>query len=126
MNEKLLIEKAREAMKYAYAPYSNFFVGAALLTKQGNVYLGCNVENVSFGACRCAEQVAILKAVSSGEKEFEAIAVVNSSKNLVYPCGVCRQIMSEFGKDLRVIVASDTEIKTHKLTELVPFAFDSF
>ena len=98
-----LVSLAAEARKKAYAPYSNFAVGAALLAKSGRVYTGCNVENVSYGLTVCAERVAVFKAVSEGEREFEAIAVV--TENGVTPCGACRQVLIEFGDDIQVIVA---------------------
>lgn len=121
-----LTEKARQAMAFAYAPYSKFRVGAALLTKSGKVYTGCNIENVSFGGSLCAERVALVKAVSEGEKEFEAIVVVNSSPDIVSPCGFCRQVLAEFGTDLLVILANEKEEKHYKLADLLPLAFDNF
>lgn len=126
MTNKDLIIKAKEAMKMSYAPYSKFNVGAALLSKSGIVYGGCNVENVAYPACICAERVAIVKAVSSGEKSFEAIAVVGSNGDFTYPCGMCRQYMAEFGLDLRIIVDNGTDIKEHSLRDLLPEAFTAF
>ncbi len=126
MQYAYLIEKAIEAMSHAYAPYSKFYVGAALRTKSGKVYTGCNVENVSFGGSICAERVALVKAVSEGEREFEAIAIVNSSPDVVFPCGFCRQLLAEFGTDLIVVVAGKSEVKQHLLADLLPHAFDNF
>ena len=126
MNYSFLVEKAREAMKYAYAPYSNFKVGAALLTESGNIYVGCNIENISFGATNCAERTAVFKAVSEGEKNFKAIAIVSSSGKFTPPCGICRQVLSEFSEDMDIILADkDDNIKIIKLNELIPFSFDS-
>lgn len=123
MSEKELIERAIEAMRRAYAPYSDFKVGAALLTKSGKVFVGCNVENASFGLSVCAERVAIFTAVAAGEKEFEKLVVVANTSSPVSPCGACRQVMSEFG-DFEVILANtngDT-MKT-RVSELLPYAF---
>lgn len=95
-----MIAKAKEAMTSAYAPYSDFFVGAALLCKDGSVYTGCNIENAAFGAGICAERTALFKAVSDGKREFTAIAVVGGkhgeTEDFCYPCGICRQALSEF------------------------------
>ncbi len=126
MNYSFLIEKAREAMEYAYAPYSNFKVGAALLTESGNIYTGCNIENISFGATNCAERTAVFKAVSEGEKAFKAIAIVSSSGKFTPPCGICRQVLSEFSEDMDIILADNEDnIKIITLNELIPFSFDS-
>jgi len=122
----ILLEKAREAMKNAYVPYSRFKVGAALLTKSGKVYTGCNIENSSFGATICAERVAFVKAISEGEREFEAIAVASNLKDFTYPCGICRQFMSEWGLDLKLITKSGDEVTVHTLKELLPEAFVEF
>jgi cytidine deaminase len=124
-NDKNLIEIARQARERAYAPYSNFAVGAALLGRSGQVYTGCNVENASYPLTSCAEHTAVVKAVSEGEREFEAIAVVTGSGAM--PCGACRQILREFGGmdgDLRVIVA-DTEgsARIFSIAELLPEGF---
>jgi cytidine deaminase len=125
MEYKKLVEMAYEAMENAYVPYSNFNVGAALLTKSGKVYTGCNVECASYGATNCAERTAIFKAVSEGEKEFAAIAIVSRTKDITYPCGICRQVISEFADgDLDIILAKDMEYKVFKLSEMMPFAFD--
>ena len=122
MTDEELISLAAEARKRAYAPYSRFAVGAALLTKGGEVYTACTVEDASYGLSMCAERVAVFEAVSAGEQEFEAIAVV--TENGVAPCGACRQVLVEFNPDLRVIVA-DTggQRRTFRLSELIPGAF---
>lgn len=125
MDYKKLVEMAYEAMENAYVPYSNFNVGAALLTKSGKVYTGCNVECASYGATNCAERTAIFKAVSEGEKEFAAIAIVSRTRDITYPCGICRQVISEFADgDLDIILAKDMEYKVFKLSEMMPFVFD--
>lgn len=126
MEHALLIEKATEAMNLAYAPYSKFKVGAALQGKSGKIYTGCNVENSSFGATICAERVAFVKAVSEGETAFDAIGIVTSNKDFVYPCGVCRQFMSEFGLQTKIILGNGKETKTQTLNNLLPEAFVSF
>jgi cytidine deaminase len=122
MREKL-IASALEARKWAYAPYSNYQVGAALLTTSGKIYDGVNIENAAYPDTICAERVAIFKAVSEGEREFEAIAVVTS--NAGSPCGSCRQVMAEFGRDTLVVIADTQGGVTHqlKLSELLPDAF---
>lgn len=129
-----LIEKALEARKQAYAPYSKFAVGAALLTKDDKIYTGCNVENASFSATNCAERTAVFKAVSEGEKVFKAIAIVGGRADTpageiladyAYPCGVCRQVLREFcGRDMTILVAKSIEdYKEYTLEELLPFGF---
>lgn len=130
INEKYLIEQAIEARSLAYTPYSHFQVGAALLTKQGKVYKGCNIENAAYTPSNCAERTAIFKAVSEGEREFAAIAIVGSmegeSNTLpTGPCGVCRQVMAEFcSLDMPVIIAkSPTDYITMTLGELLPLSF---
>jgi cytidine deaminase len=119
-----LLRLAFEAREGAYAPYSGFAVGAAIRSKNGSLFSGCNIENGSFGLTICAERVALFKAVSAGEKEFEALAVVADSEGPVYPCGACRQVLSEFKPDLTVIMSNlGFKIRIMKLTELLPYAF---
>ena len=121
-NQDKLVSLAAEARKKAHAPYSNFAVGAALLAKSGRVYKGCNVENASYGLSICAERAAVFKAVSEGEREFGAIAVV--SENGVTPCGACRQVLMEFGGDIQVIVADTAgHRRAFVLTDLLPEGF---
>lgn len=122
-----LIEKAIEAKENAYVPYSNFRVGAALFTKSGKIYTGCNIENVSYGATNCAERTAVFKAVSEGEKEFQAIAINGDNGDYLPPCGICRQVLSEFADDsLKVILANSAEdYKVISLGELLPGTFSS-
>lgn len=129
-----LIECAIKAREYAYSPYSNYKVGAALLSKDNRIITGCNVENASYGATNCAERTAIFKAVSEGITEFQAIAVVGASidtatsemfSEYAFPCGVCRQVMKEFCQnDFQIIVAkSVTDYKIFLLSELLPYGF---
>ena len=122
MTPQELIAQAIEARNRAYTPYSHYKVGAALLGKSGKVYLGCNVENASYGHTVCAERTAILKAVSEGEREFEAIAVV--TRNGGSPCGACRQVMVEFAPDLIIYIADKNgEYRTTTMSELLPDSF---
>lgn len=122
-NEALIIE-AKKAMAFAYVPYSKFQVGAALLTKNGKLYTGCNIENASFGATNCAERTAIFKAVSEGEKQFDRIAVVSSSGQHTFPCGICRQVMSEFMPEGEVIFDNGQDMLIVKVSELLPYRFE--
>ena len=123
IDTKLLIEKAFEAQKFCYTPYSNFNVGAALLGANGKIYQGCNIENASYGATNCAERTAIFKAVSEGEREFIRIAVTASDGSTAYPCGICLQVMNEFMPDVDIILEQDGEIVTYSLSELLPRGF---
>lgn len=117
-----LIDLARTARKKAYSPYSHYKVGAALLGKSGKVYTGCNVENASYGHTVCAERTAVLKAVSEGETEFEAMAVV--TKNGGSPCGACRQVLSEFAPRLTIYIADKSgEYRTTTMKKLLPDSF---
>ncbi|MCL0052582.1 cytidine deaminase [Peptococcaceae bacterium] len=119
-----LINLAKAAMQHAYAPYSNFCVGAALITLDGRIYSGCNVENASYGLACCAERVAIFKAVSDGIKEFKALAVIADTQNYCTPCGACRQVMVEFAPDMEVYTANkDGEYKKFLAHELLPYGF---
>lgn len=121
-----LIKKAIEAKQNAYAPYSKFPVGAALLTKEGKVYTGCNIECASYGATNCAERTAIFKAVSEGERNIEAIAVVSNIDDYTYPCGICRQVIMEFGDKIKIIAArSEHDYKVHVIDDLLPDSFSS-
>lgn len=126
MTEEKLVARAKEAMKNAYAPYSKFQVGAALLAKDGRVFTGCNVENASYGATNCAERTAIFKAVSEGYREFDAIAIVASSGDYASPCGICRQVLAEFMPDGKVILDSKEKgMVTYFVRELLPCSFGS-
>ena len=120
-----LVEAARAARERAVAPYSNFKVGAALVTRAGRIYGGCNVENASYGLTVCAERVALLKALSEGEREFRALAVVADTAQPTPPCGPCRQLLWEYCGDIPVILANTTGITAeHKLGALLPHPFD--
>lgn len=125
MTDQELIALAQEARTQAYAPYSNFAVGAALLSRSGRVFTGCNVENASYPLTTCGERAAVVRAVSEGERSFEAIAVVTATG--ASPCGACRQILREFAGpdgDLRVIIADlDGNAATHTIAELLPRGF---
>ena len=129
MNDKDLVLTAFDAMKMAYAPYSGYKVGAALLGASGKVYTGCNIENAAYGPTNCAERTAFFKAVSEGEREFTKIAVVGGKDGNVteafMPCGVCRQVMAEFCEsDFQILVAENKEsFKAYSLAEILPFGF---
>ena len=124
MDNYNLVAIAKEAMAMAYAPYSNFKVGAALLCKDGTVYSGCNIENASYGATICAERTAIAKAVSEGKSMFEAIAIVCSNNTEATPCGICRQVMAEFFQnDTRIVLENNSEIIEYTFDEVMPFVF---
>lgn len=125
MNEKYreLIDAAREAAEQAYCPYSKFRVGAAVLSKDGRIFTGCNVENASYGLSLCAERVALSMAVANGTRSFVALAVVSPS-GTASPCGACRQFLLEFGRDIDVILpCPDGSFTVHKSAELLPFPF---
>jgi cytidine deaminase len=124
-NERL-IDEARKARDRAYAPYSNFKVGAAVIGESGNIYIGCNVESASYGLTVCAERVAIWKGISMGETRFKSIAVVVETDDLTPPCGICRQIIWEFCGDVPVVLANLTgRTESIQMSELLPRAFDS-
>lgn len=128
---KTLEKEALRMRKMSYAPYSKFKVGAALITKEGKIYTGCNIESVSFSPTCCAERVALFKAVSEGEKNFKGIFIAggredNEKLNICYPCGVCRQALLEFCDENFEIYLKDKNgnYKTYKLGELMPYSFD--
>ena len=124
ITDEELIKSAYEAKGNAYAKYSDFHVGAALLTRSGKVYKGCNIENSSYGATICAERTAIFKAVSEGERDFVCLAIVSDKKDATYPCGICRQVMTEFmSKDFRIITDNCGKIEKFTLSEMLPMAF---
>ncbi len=131
MKDTELISLAKKAAENAYVPYSGYTVGAALLCKNGKVYLGCNIENAAYGPTNCAERTAFFKAVSDGEREFEAIAVVGGKnldlKEFFTPCGVCRQVMKEFcGNNFHILVGKNgDEYLSLTLEELLPYSFGS-
>lgn len=121
----LLMNKAKEASKMSYSPFSRFAVGAGVLAKSGKIYTGCNVENSSFGMTICAERCAIFKAVSEGEREILAVAIYSPNADSCYPCGACRQVMQEFQGDDEVEVITEYmgELDIKKLSEFLPFGF---
>lgn len=129
-NYRALIRKALEARTRSYSPYSHFSVGAALLTKSGTVYCGCNIENAAYTPTNCAERTAFFKAVSEGERDFEAICIVGGKAGepgcFTAPCGVCRQVMMEFcdPEKFRIILATDeAHVRVYRLKELLPVGF---
>ena len=119
-----LIAMAKAAAEKAYAPYSDFAVGAAVLADSGKIFTGCNIENMSYGAAICAERTAAAKAVSEGETSFSAIAVYHPGADMPYPCGICRQVLSEFGRRATVIVANENGAEIFTLKELLPNGFE--
>ncbi|CAM3948329.1 cytidine deaminase [Lederbergia lenta] len=125
MRAEELIQEAEQARNNAYVPYSQFPVGAALLTRAGRVYHGCNIENAAYSVCNCAERTAIFKAISEGETEFSMLAVTADTKRPVPPCGACRQVIAELcPKDMRVLLSNGKgEIKEITVEALLPFAF---
>lgn len=124
MSNEELMKHAKDALENAYAPYSNFFVGAALLTESGKIYKGCNIENASYGATNCAERTAIFKAVSEGERKFSMIAVAAKDGTTAFPCGICLQVMNEFMPQAKVILEVDGEIQVFSLAQLLPHGFN--
>ncbi len=126
VNQEKLVETAKEARENAFAPYSKFKVGAAVLTKDGEIFTGCNVESAAYGSTMCAERVAIWKAVSEGKKDFSQIAIVADTPNLTPPCGACRQIIWEFCGNVPVTMSNlNGETETFQMKELLPRAFDA-
>lgn len=125
--KKILVENAKEASMHSYSPYSNFSVGCALLTTDGEIFTGTNIENISYSATMCAERVAIFNAVSNGYNEFEAMAVYHKGEDdLAYPCGMCLQVLSEFigdNDDFIIYVANDAITETYTLQDLLPIKF---
>lgn len=126
MTNEELIEKAKEARKLAYVPYSEFGVGAALLTEDDELYLGCNIENAAYSMCNCGERTAIFKAVSEGKRHFKKLAVVADTDRPVPPCGACRQVMIEFCDPEMVVILSNIKGDVEQTTvhELLPGAFN--
>ena len=123
MTDKELFRMAVEASENAYAPFSNFHVGAALLTEDGKVFTGVNIENSSYGATICAERTAMVKAISEGARDFQSIAIAGNG-GTSWPCGICRQFMYEFCPDIRVISGeNEDELKVYTLKELLPEGF---
>jgi cytidine deaminase len=124
--DRKLWRAARQARRFAQCRYSGFAVGAALQTRRGKVYTGCNVENASYGLTVCAERVALLKALSEGETEFQRIAVVADTKAPTPPCGPCRQLLWEYAGDLIIVLGNlQGPLERHRLAELLPLPFDA-
>ena len=122
-----LLERARQARTHAYAPYSDYRVGAALLCEEGEIFAGCNVENASFGLSICAERNAVAAAVAHGKTRFLAIAIVTDDEKPATPCGACRQVLGEFSKDMTVVVANLTgRILRYQLADLIPYPFSGW
>ena len=125
MTDAMLYQAARDAMKNAYVPYSNYHVGAALLAKDGRLFTGCNVENAALGSTICAERTAVCKAVSEGARKFRRIAVWGDSQDYCYPCGACRQVLVEFAPDMEVLIGrGDGKYVSYKLSKLFPGVFN--
>lgn len=124
MSNEQLLAAAREALHRSYSPYSQFRVGAALLTAEGKVFTGCNIENSSFSLTICAERTALFKAVSEGATSFSRILIVSDGEDFISPCGACRQVLSDLAGDIEVILTNGRgEMKQKKVSELLPFAF---
>lgn len=125
MDDKSLFKLAMDARENAYAPYSNFHVGAAVLTQSGDVYLGANIENSSYGATICAERVALSKAVFDGHRDISAIAIAASDENsATFPCGICRQFIFEFGDEIKIIVGTkEDNLEKFLISDLLPNGF---
>jgi cytidine deaminase len=119
-----LLARAREAMERAYAPYSGFRVGAALLAEDGSIYTGCNVENASYGLTMCAERSAVANAVVQGARQYRTLAIVTEGSKAVAPCGACRQVLSELSPHLHVVSEADGERREWALADLLPESFD--
>lgn len=123
MTNKELIKLAYDATKRSYAPYSNFKVGAALMTECGKVFTGCNIECASFGGTNCAERTAVFKAISEGYSKFTKIAVVSEGELFTYPCGICRQVLNEFAPEIDIVMDDQGTIKVINLKEMLPYSF---
>lgn len=123
MTNDELMKIAIETTAFSYAPYSNFCVGAALLTKDGKVYTGCNIENASYGATICAERTAIFKAVSEGKRRFRKIAIAAKGGKTAYPCGICLQVMNEFMPEGEILLEKEGHLVSYHLKDLLPFGF---
>ncbi|MCH4887713.1 cytidine deaminase [Acidaminobacter sp. JC074] len=123
MNNETLLKMAYEATERSYAPYSKFKVGAALLTEEGKVFTGCNIECASFGGTNCAERTAIFKAISEGYNKFVKIAVVSAGEIFTYPCGICRQVLNEFAPDIDIVLDDHGDVKVINLKEMLPYSF---
>ena len=125
MDDSTLLERAREVMQRAYSPYSGYRVGAAILTEDGAVVTGCNVENVSYGLTVCAERAAVARAVGDGRRDFRTIAITTDGSGAIVPCGACRQVLAEFAPDIRVVSEGLETRSEWSLTELLPQPFEA-
>lgn len=124
MDAAALLQEAHKAQQNSYSPYSDFQVGAALLSKSGQIYTGSNIENSSYGLSICAERTALFNAINQGEREFQAIAVKGSGKGYIYPCGACLQVLAEFAPHLQIILGNEQdEWEEWLLSDLLPQAF---
>jgi cytidine deaminase len=124
MTHKQLAKRAQAARKYSHSPFSRFRVGAAILSKSGTVYTGCNIENSSFGLTICAERTAIFKAISEGERQFTAIAVATDERKFIPPCGACRQVIMDLAGDIECVLTDAAgATKVLKMSDLLPFPF---
>lgn len=122
---KKLIEYALKAQSNSYSPYSKFKVGACLLAKSGKIYLGCNIENASYGATNCAERTAIFNAISNGDRDFETIVIIGSNdKEYAFPCGICRQVLCEFKVPQIIVAKNVNDYKIFAIEELLPYQFN--
>lgn len=118
-----LFQAAKEAMARAIAPYSNFRVGASIITDDGRIYTGCNIENTSLMLSFCAERAALIKAISEGERRFRAMAIVSSKGGYCFPCGSCRQVIVEFAPGIDIYLLSLDGVRKYNISELLPYAF---
>ncbi|MBE6046974.1 MAG: cytidine deaminase [Clostridium sp.] len=126
MEANKLIDAAISAREKAYCPYSNFKVGAAALFEDGKIYIGCNIENASYGATNCAERTAIFNGISNGNRILKALALIGDTKRFTYPCGICRQVISEFAEDENIriyLIKNENEVLVKTLGELMPGTF---
>lgn len=124
-DDEQLVQAAKKAAENSYSPYSNFPVGAAVITEDGEIFTGTNIENISFGLTICAERVAVFNAVTCGKRDIKAVAVYTSKDQLITPCGACRQVLFEFAPNCKVIFANQTRQKVNILSDLLPEAFET-
>ena len=126
MNQKKLEKTAIKALKYSFSPYSKFKVGAAILTKSGKIFSGCNIENSSYSLTICAERTAIFKAISEGETKFVALAIATEENDFTPPCGACRQVISDLAGDIQIILTNGSgKSKVFRISNLLPYPFTS-